>query len=402
MNIHASDLRSDFNRALIGFISLLGSSVISALGFILVASNRIIVIEPAIAIFIILYVQWQTLGLTIAKLGIEQVVFAMVSADEQSYLNPITYLIYRVFPLASVFSVVVLFVFSPWAAVVAFGTILLDTYSLIIIADLNARKRFKATAISNLCNYPLFFMVLFFVNVYGKLSITTALTIFLVSSFVRAVWLRKNQVIPQSKTEVVCRVNIQMGLQQALNYLMFRADQIVLALIGLNSQFSENLSLYVFLAKFPELLSGVLVIAGTVFFPKYYLKYPFSVNAIISKCLKNAPIFLFYAALVLLAFLAYSGLWKGSAISPNLLIPFFVHSLFILLANNITYSALRQGYLRRLLMNLAISAFSGLVMAIVVLRFDVMLLAWAVPLQLLVFIILTLLFKWGRPVGLYG
>jgi len=403
MNISSHDSRSELTRAFVGFISLLGSSVISAIGFIIIASNRWVSFDPASAVSLILFVQWQTLGLTIAKTGMEQVVFAIVTENDKAYLEPARYVFKKAAPLAGMFSLVVLFVFSPWAACVAFCTILLDTWSLIIMADLNARKRFKTTALSNLLNYPLFFIAIFSLNYFGRLSTAVTLAVFLASSCLRWLWMRCNQTTRAGRHEVDCTANVQMGLQQALNYLLFRADQIVLAVLGLKMQMNGSVGTYVFLAKFPELVAGVMVVAGAVYFPRMYIRYPFDSQALISTIKGYYGYIVSYVAAVTVALFAYLYLWNGEAIPLYLAVPFLVHSLCIVLVNNITYSTLRQGYLQRLLVNLTWSVLAGVVIFLFLkYDFSIRALSWIVPVQLLLFIGISLTLKWGRSRELYG
>lgn len=395
--------RPEIRKALVGFVSLLGSSVISAIGFIVIASNRWLAVEAQVAVFLILFVQWQTLGLTIAKTGIEQVVFAMVSKDDAAYLNPLGYVFSKALPLALLFSIVVCFVFSPWAGTVAFGTILLDTWSLIIMADLNARQRFGVTAASNLLNYPLFFAGIFIISRFERLTIPIVLMVFLLASVVRWAFLANNRFVREGMREVVCTASMEMGVQQVLNHLLFRADQIVLAILGLKLQSVNDAGMYIFLAKFPELAAGVMVVAGTVLFPRMYISYPCDIRQLLGSLVKRWPLAAGYVAALALALALYLVLWKGTDISPWLLLPFLLHTLAIILVNNITYSALRQGYLRRLLINLAVAVSVGLAVAVQLhFDFNVFVLAWIVPVQLLVFISLTFALNWGRTRQLYG
>jgi len=397
------DPRSELKRACVGFISLLGSSVISAIGFIIIASNRWVAFDPAAAVSLILFVQWQTLGLTIAKTGMEQVVFALVTEDDGAYLDPARYVFRKAAPLAGIFSLAVLFVFSPWAACVAFCTILLDTWSLIIMADLNARQRFKTTALSNLFNYPLFFIVIFALNHASRLDTNVTLAVFLASSALRWLWLWSNRTARAGRREVDCTANVRMGTQQALNYLLFRADQIILAVLGLKMQMDSTVGMYVFLAKFPELVSGVMVVAGTVIFPRMYIRYPFDRQALLGAVRAHSGYIAGYTAAVAAALFAYLALWNGQAIPLYLAVPFLVQSLCIVLANNITYSTLRQGYLQRLLVNLTRAVLAGGVIFLFLQHdFSIRTLSWIVPVQLLLFIGLSLTLGWGRRRELYG
>jgi len=203
--------------------------------------------------------------------------------------------------------------------------------------------------------------------------------------------------------QVVCTASLEMGVQQALNYLLFRADQIVLAILGLQLQSLNDAGMYIFLAKFPELAAGIMVVAGTVLFPRIYISYPCDIRQLLGALVKHGPLAAGYVAALALSMYVYLLLWKGPDISPWLLLPFLLHTMVIVLVNNITYSALRQGYLRRLLTNLALAVSVGLAVAVQLhFGFNVFALAWIVPVQLLVFITLTFALNWGRTRQLYG
>lgn len=394
----ARDVRGDIRRSLTGFASLLGSSVISAIGFVVIASRRWAVFDTELAVFIILFVQWQTLGLTIAKTGIEQVVFAVVTGDDSRYFDPRDYLFRTAMPLALLFSIAVGVVFTPWTALVAFATIVLDTYSLIVMADLNARKRFGITALSNLLNYPLFFVAIFGINCFRPLDRTSVLAVFLLSSVVRWLWMARNRTVAVNLQRSSSSISVGMGTQQALNYLMFRSDQILLALMGLRESRPADVGLYLFLAKFPELVSGVVVVAGAVYFPGMYLRYPFTLRELMRGSAQGVAVLGCYGASLVAALAVYTLLWNGPAFPRFLLVPFLVHGFCVIMANNITYSTLRQGYLRALLRNLSAAVVAGCLLAAYV-QFDASLaaVAWIVPVQLMTFILLSVFLEWGQP-----
>jgi hypothetical protein len=96
-------------------------------------------------------------------------------------------------------------------------------------------------------------------------------------------------------------------------------------------------------------------------------------------------------------------LWKGRQIPAYLAAPFLVHAVIIILANNITYSTLRQGYLRRLLMNLSFAVVAGLSLSVFLrFNFSAALLSWVVPIQLFILLSTTFILKWGKPREIYG
>jgi hypothetical protein len=385
----------ELRTAIIGFISLLGSGVISAIGFIAIASGRLSLFDAAGSSFVILFVQWQTLGLTIAKLGIDQVVFAAVSKDETASLSPINYVKYNPVVLAGVFSIIMFFVFSPLASIIAFMSIIIDTMSIIIVSDLNARKKYKITAVSNLLNYPLFFLILIIISYYKLLNVNTALLVFLTTSSIRYIWLSINRHIQPNMNEIQCINQLQMGLQQILNYLLFKADQILLAVIGLNNPLSEYVIMYVFMSKLPELLSNVMIIAGTIVFPKIYIRYPFTSNEILRKVSNNIIYWIGYLAIIVLALFIYDLMWKGTPVPLYLKLSIIINSASIFLINNITYSMLRQGYLNMLTRNLFYSVLIGIVPVLYLIgNFSILVLSLIIPIQVSVFIMMAVFVNW--------
>lgn len=395
----AGERKHEKRKPLIGFVSLLSSGAVSAVGFMLIASQRWSLFDEKLAAFIILFVQWQLLGVTICKLGIEQLVFAVVSKDGNKYFDVNKFILKVVLPASFVYAVVVSIVFSSWAGCVACATIVLDAYSIIIMADLNARGCYKITSVSNLLNYPLFFMILFSLSFTGWLTAEVALAIFLVSSLLRSLWLARNKCVPTQFTLFSSNVHAKMGVQQTLNFLLYRLDQIILAIIGLKLQ-SDQFSMYIYMAKFPEILSSVIVIIGTVSFPKAYIRYPFTLEGMMSQ-LKRYRLYLVGYLLALMTLLyAYMKLWIGQADPLYLAPPFLLHALLMLFANNVTYSMLRQGYLGKLILNLSMAVAIGGLVSISGGAVSIYVLSWIVPLQLATFMATSLAANWGKRIEL--
>jgi hypothetical protein len=133
-----------------------------------------------------------------------------------------------------------------------------------------------------------------------------------------------------------------------------------------------------------------------------YIRYPFDRQALLGAIRGYSGYLAGYAAAVTAALFAYLFLWNGQAIPLYLAVPFLVHSLCIVLVNNITYSTLRQGYLQRLLVNLTWAVLAGVVIFLFMQHdFSVRTLSWIVPVQLLLFICMSLTLSWGRNRDLY-
>jgi len=389
-------------NVLFSLFKLLGSGIISALGLTLIASNRWNLLDSAIVTFVILYMTWQTLGLTITKMGIDQVIFASVSQDQTIFFGERKFFKKWVFPISAGFSVLIAIIFSSWAGVVAFLTIILDTHSLMMMADLNARNHYGITAFSNLLNYPLFFIFIFSGSYFIKLNITIVLFLFLATSLIRWIWVNSQKTSRHGKREVTSGIGVEMGLLQVFNYLMFKLDQIVLAstlFIVANSNF---LAQYLFMAKFPELVSGILTAVGTVLFPKLYIIYPLKNNDSL-RIIKQICLNLLTVLLTIIGSLIYKYIWNGHEfLSWYFITPFLVHSSVIYIVNNISYSMIRQGYIRKLLINVVFSVISGFV-TVVILYFqnNYSFLIWVVPLQLVIFSLFSFNIAWGKRKEIY-
>lgn len=392
---------------LFGFLALMSSGLFAAFGFMLLASNRWAILEPAVTVFIILCVQWQTLGLTIAKLGVDNVVYAMVSKDETLSFMAGEYVLTRVLPLTMIFSVSVWFVFSPLAAISIFFTILLDSHSIMRMADLNARRRYALTAIGNLLNYPMFFFVTFVIAAFVDVTSATIAAIFVLASLARWLWLQSVDVDRQRLKKVSCRVSLGMGVQQALNYLLFRIDQIVLgttfASLATFAKSPDYLSKYLFMAKFPELVAGVMVIVGTVVFREVRIQRPVHWPGGHAQLDGHSLVVWGAPVLILLGSVPYVMLWEGDPIESLFVIPFLVHAICIFPANLVTYSMIRQGCLSGLLRNLVASVMIGIILVVVIAPLTHGPgLAWVVGIQLGAFIVLSYLLPWGDPRKLYA
>jgi hypothetical protein len=136
---------------------LLGAGILSSIGLILISSGRLKIFSTEKeTISFLFYLQWQVLGLTIIKLGLDQLVYAWVTENSQIRLAfiqvckkiilPIAFFILLSYSKLNIFE---LFIISL--------SIFFDTFSLISVGTLNALNEFRKTSIASYLNYPLFF-----------------------------------------------------------------------------------------------------------------------------------------------------------------------------------------------------------------------------------------------------
>src|SRR5689334_2237421 len=120
----------DRGRRLVGFVQLLGSGVLAAAGLAAIAANRWHLLDGPTAVFLLLFVGWQTFCLTVAKCGLEHVVFATVSVDPALRYDVAAAVRRRVAPLGAAVALVALVAFPPWAAAALGASVVLDGYAL--------------------------------------------------------------------------------------------------------------------------------------------------------------------------------------------------------------------------------------------------------------------------------
>jgi len=389
-----------------GFASLGGAGLVSALSIFWLASNRIESIPPHLVASALLAIQWHAVGLTLAKFGIDYAVFAIVSRTPGVGFRTRTALAFPILPATAAFLAGSLGLFAPAAAALLSLAVLLDTLSTILAAQLNARRRFSEAAFGNLLNYPLFVALWVAAARSGGPSLEQALALFAASSGVRYAWLawRSRSGMHEAKSFDLT-VKGWIGAQGALNLFAFRSDQIALALLlFLGADWvagSADLNAYVFLARFPELATGILVLAGTVLFPGRHLgPRPLA---------GGGRVLGYYGALAAsILVLAAAGVvaalpvFVGKTPPAAWVAPFILQVPLVLLANLVTYSMQSQGYLPGLLRNLLAGSLAGLaVIGLAVAGHSLAGVAWGGPVQLAVFVALGLVADWGRAIALF-
>ena len=381
------------------------SQTVAAVCFLLLASDKYSPLGAGLITLSILFIQWQVFGLTIAKLGVEQQVFAAVSRNPGLRFDAWRHVIRRTLPLAVLFSLLALAVFPAWAAPIFLISIVCDTWSLMLISDHNARGQYGVTAAANLLNYPLFFALLFGGAMTIGWSPFGVLLAFSTTSIVRWLYLVARPTPPRTSL-VVASGNLPMGVQQALNFGLFRLDELLLAMIVLGAGATMGRE-FVFQARFPQLISIIVVLSGVVVFPHFYLECGRHGRPRLCGTPLRA------SHLVVLAVIGVVGLFAMNIVYRRLLwaepttlpsVPFVLHACAVLPVNVITYSMLRQGCLLGLLRNLACSlAVGGVYLAVARLAGCpwTHALAWLSAIQLTAMIAFSFMLPWGTSRNAY-
>lgn len=369
----------------------MGSGLFSSLCLVILASQQIPSIPSDSVVFILLFVQWQAFVLTAAKLGIDQAIFATVSGDQRIHYNIPRFIITHSLPICLFSSIIVALTFSITAGAVAFLSTILDVYSIAWIAHANARRRFGVTAVANVLKFPLFFVLIFLSSGWYS-GRTFLLLCFLLSSMARAVWIYRQREQQSQDQEVFLSAVLPMTVQQLLNFCLYRLDQLALASFGTFTHITaQSTEMFVYIAKFPELIGGGILLLGTLTFPTLVAGSQIPDVHLRLRITRGAKLLLLVASLgICVGFFVYQISWKeGMTISLfQLSVPFLLTASLILPTHVVSYVMLRNGYLRNLIRNLGVGVVSGGIVCTIALKAGhVTLLAWTVPIQLIVFLL---------------
>jgi hypothetical protein len=137
-------------------VKLLGAGTLSAICLVLISSGRLKIFSPDDTVRFLFYLQWQLLGLTIAKLGLDQLIYSWVIENKKARLTFLQVCQKIAIPIAF-FAVISLPKFSYFELLVLVLSLFFDTFSLISINTLNALNAFRKTSFASYLNYPLFF-----------------------------------------------------------------------------------------------------------------------------------------------------------------------------------------------------------------------------------------------------
>lgn len=387
--------RSRTVRTVANGLALLGSGGVASLGFAALTSGRVSAMDSAVAVGLLLFIQWQVIGITIAKLGVESLVFVTVHRDPSVRPTLRHHIATRTLPLALLFSILVGFIFSPVIGALCFVSVALDAHAASMVAELSARERFMETAFVSLLNYPLFFLVLFTLSSWSRLDLIDVLVIFTGSSFARWIYLRLRARRNRTLRPISVVAGVGMGMQQLLNFLLFRIDQLflgtALAAAVISTQSGDFVRQFVYLARYPELASNVVVALAAMVLPRLFMRQP--------KMWQDAVLHLrrhrLLAALTVLggvcAFIVYVTIWEGSTIPVLFGVPFLISALTALPVNAVSYSFIREQRIRLLVRNLAVSVGIGAILLLVAYwTGSVYPLLYAVPVQQIVFLTFAL------------
>jgi hypothetical protein len=349
---------------------------------------------------------WQAICLTIVKFGMDQVVFASLTANKNIHFSISSLIMKKSGYLSVIVWIIGFSFFNSYVAFALFISILLDTFSALCINELNAHEKFTESSVANLLNYPIFFGGIFISSLFFEMSEIYILVLFCTSSMLRAVWLQLNRVSISAMIYVESKSDVRMGIQQFLNALMFRLDQIILSFPTFHHLLlkERELSSYLLLAKYFEIMASVVPIIGVVIFPTIYLSLAEANNDGSGPRRKQRIVWYgIWLVIVIGLFLGYVTSLSTAKLLESGGLPFALGAFFSLPVNLATYSMLRAQRLDGILRNQILALFIGCLCWLALYMFRVIEnLGWLVTFQLFIFATLAKILSWGKETHTYS
>lgn len=322
--------------------ALIAPGVISGLGFISLLAGAVPTIDRHIATNIVLLIQWQLMGLTISKFGLDQLLLAH-STGGNGRIAANAYVLSRICaPIALIFGGVVALVHGPMIALLLVVSVLFDCQSILLSSALNSMGRHSPVARGAFLNHPFFLGLLIASSYYFSHTTTSGLTLFVVSSFARWYSLHLTTSSLRDRTQWRPKLLGWLGAQQVANYWIFRGDQILiptLSSLGVALSASVEIRDAVLLAKIAELFSGLFVAIQAVLFPALmnHVRNESHARSTVGKLLivsiATAPFLALCLHAATAPFRQEPSIW--------LAVPFALHIALILSVNTLTLFSLR-------------------------------------------------------------
>ena len=240
-----------------GVIALLLPGLLTALLLFLISSNRLLPYNIDCTVFTLNIIQLYMLGITIVKYAIDQVVISRLTVNGVTDLRD--FFLKRVLPLSFLFAIVITVMHGFMQGIFFLIALPLEVYIIVVAVELSVQKQYWYSTVLKILGYPFFLVLIFFADKMDHVSPRTILILFLGTVVLRVLLATKFRY--SGIKESVAILSYQIPLQQISNFLVFRADQLIIA-SGLSLYCMKDLNLtgtYLFYAKFPEAAAGIIV-----------------------------------------------------------------------------------------------------------------------------------------------
>lgn len=358
-----------------------------ALFSLAISSNRIFPSQTDSNILLLNIAQLLAFGITVAKYAADQMILSKLQSGENTSLN--NFFVKRVFPFTLFFSLIPLFSYGWISALVLLLCIPIEVFVIITIIELNISKEYFKALFISLLGYPLIFLIFIFCSFYYHLTVFDILIIFLTVSLIKlmiVLFVRRKFYHSKKKKTDILFTDSMVPIQQTTNYLLFKADQVIIAsnLVRFSSLMSFLPSDYLFYTKFIELFSGITTSLSPMISGIRPEKNP------IHQLIKNK----IYALVITLAMVIQVVATVILLKSPDkvhllMLIPFVLATMLIVPVTLINFEYYRTNNIKQANISNAISLMMGIVLfGLSLLIKSALLFSFIVPVQLLMFVVM--------------
>lgn len=369
-------------------ISVIGTGLVGAVCIALMTSGKVSFVSADAAARLAIFIAFQVLGITLVKAGLDSYVFARAASEQAGALYNLRP-VFRttIFRVWIVFSIGSYFVLETWlGAVICSVSVLCDVYAAVRTAEFTARKQFRIVAVANLAKYPLYFLLLFIVGPFLTIGYDDLLYLFLFISLLRSLFLFAISARFTFQSVPAYSFGL-LGVQQVFNYLLFRLDQVSIPFLSssMPALDSTGLSNFIFLTKYPELVSYFAAALGSIVFPKLLVHWGSNY------CGSRRERWLINIGLIVLCgfgLLIYVMAIQGGLDISFVFLPLVLAACLSFEVNFATFRMLAENSFRRLLIGSGMGVLFGVVVAAFAENTQsITMIYWIVPVQMAIFLI---------------
>lgn len=375
-------------------VYLVLAGFIGGLGMLLFTSGRFFAVDSALINATVVFIAWQALGVTVSKLGADQIIFASCVGNRRSVdIRPVV--VSKIIPIAAVFAAVSLAKYPALIVVLLFLSIALDAVSILLQAKLNADLEVRKVFAASFLNYPVFLIVLYLVAMLSAVDLTVVALCFCASSLLRFFYLwffAGAAASPGEASSFKVDGSLVLGAYQGINYWIFKGGQIA-AGFAFFSKESATITTFMFFWTAIELIDRFNLAVVPVVYRMLLQTRGGSRVALIA----GMSLFL---SMLFLAFAWLSASFLGISLAPLYAAALWLNAVLLFFPNYLIFMLIREGnYLKLVQAGLLSSAVATVLLVMLSLSgLPLLALVLYAPCQLVLLCVFSLALQ-GRTLG---
>jgi hypothetical protein len=364
---------------------LLIPGFLNALLALLLSSNRLFPDQTKQTLFLLNLSQLLGFGVTIAKYAADQMILTRLEHGRKTFVRD--FFIKRSLPLCLFYSLFIIFTNDTMTGIALLICLPVEVGVILVCTELNVSSKYSRSMFLNLLGYPLLFLTFIFLAFFKKADSVNILFTLVCVSILKGVL----AYIFRNKGPIQKEVLLLSGfvpLQQTGNYLLFKTDQLLIALNVIPSVFFTFAlpSDYLFYCKISEVFSGIATSLSPIIIRMATLSDgKISMRSFFSNKIIRALLLLSLLAQIFTCFVFLKSM---DSIHIQLLIPFLLTTLLLVPVNLLNYAYFREGNIALGAKRTFIAMIPGVLLLIITHYLSLpILFSYVVPLQLFMFFI---------------